>query len=195
MEHIKIKSADIIFQEISDGKGKIIISDDVYGYNFSYSWNAMGKNTSLKSFLKKIDADYFSKKLCNNLKGNLSIKKTFVSLRKYIKDCIEYDLMWYNHVEFQKDFRKKLNLFQSKTTDENYFINNIKSFYDELDFALIKDYAEREKIEKLFFSIFKEISEPWGFLYFNDHDEVLYLKKLHSDLKKTLSKPIQLCLF
>ena len=50
MEHFRINSTDIILQDFNKGEGKIIISNDSFGYNFSYYWGAMGKNTILKAF-------------------------------------------------------------------------------------------------------------------------------------------------
>lgn len=194
MEHIKIDYTDVIIQEFGDGKGKIIISNDNYGYNFSYYWNAMGKNTSLKQFIKQIDTDYFVNKLSHNIKGTINVRATFVALRKYIQECFQYELSWYEHMEFQKDFRKKLKVLQKEICSDTEFINRIQNFHDCLDYFLIKDSKERKIIIKLFEDIFKNC-EPWYFIEYNIHPEELFLIRFHSKLKKALSKPIQLCLF
>ncbi|MFA5067633.1 MAG: hypothetical protein WC466_06295 [Candidatus Izemoplasmatales bacterium] len=198
MEKIRIKKTDVIFDEKGDGKGKIIISDDKYGYNFSYYWGSMGKATTLKEFVRQIDTNYFVDKLSNRKTGNLDIRKTFVNLRKYIKSSIQYDLQWYEHTEFQKDFRKKLRSLQNDSFSvkkpDDFIITNILSFHSVLNYDLILVESERDKIKLLFSSIF-ENSDPWlNFVYFQ-HAEELFLEKLHKQIKKSLKKPVQLCLF
>lgn len=194
MEHIRIDYTDIILQDFGDGKGKIIISDDDYGYNFSYYWGAMGKDTSLKQFLQEINTDYFVGKLSSHTKGPLNVRKTFVALRKYIQESFKYELPWYEHVKFQKDFRERLKYFQKSIGHETEFIIGIEDFHNQLDYYLIEDRAERERIETLFKSIFYNC-EPWDFVENDPHPEELFLSRLHPKLKKALSKPVQLCLF
>jgi len=194
MEHIRIGYTDIILQEFGDGKGKIIISDDDYGYDFSYYWGAMGKDTTLKSFLKKINSDYFVNKLSHNLKGPMNVRKTFVALRAYIQECFQYELQWFEHIEFQRGFRKELRNFQKEVGCDTQFIQEIQDFHNRLDFYLIKERYEQEKFEKLFKDIFS-YCEPWGFIVYDTHPEEVFLEKLHAKLKEELSRPVQLCLF
>ena len=194
MEHIRIENTDVIFQEFGDGKGKIIISNDDYGYNFSYYWGAMGKDTSLAQFVQSINSDYFINKLSSSRKGDFDAYSTFVNLRRYIQECFEYELPWYDHMEFQKDYRKKLKEFQKTIASEKSFIDHITSFHNSLDYYLIKDSRERERVENLFRDIFSDC-EPWHFTECEPHPETIFLKKLHVKLKRVLSKPVQLCLF
>lgn len=194
MEKIKLGKTDVIFQEFGDGKGKIIVSDDEYGYNFSYSWGAMGKDTTLKQFVKSVGSDYFVKKLSNNVKGTMNVRKTFINLRTYIQECFEYELKWYEHMEFQKDFRERLKTLQKHVNYEHEFIDKVMSFHNQLDFYLIKNRNEMQRLEDLFKDIFNQ-SEPWHFIVNETHPEEIFLTKLHAKLKKTLSKPVQLCLF
>lgn len=194
MEHIRIDYTDIILQELGDGKGKIIISNDDYGYNFSYYWGAMGKDTTIKQFIQQINSDYFVGKLSSGKKGPMDVRKTFVNLRASIKEDFQYELKWYEHMEFQKDFREKLREFQQEVSCDHEFMQRINCFTDELDFYLIDDRGERERIEKLFKDIFSQ-SEPWNFIEYETPREEIFLKKLHAKLKKVLLKPVQLCLF
>jgi hypothetical protein len=194
VEHIRINHTDIILQEFGDGKGKIIISDDEYGYDFSYYWGAMGKDRTLKDFIKSINSDYFVNKLSHNIKGPLNSRKTFRALRKYIQECFKYELQWYDHVEFQKDFRRRLKDFQRNVTCDMEFVQEVQEFHNKLDYFLIKDNREMERVEKLFKDIFA-YCEPWYFLDFDTHPEEIFLEKLHIKLKEKLSNPVQLCLF
>ena len=192
MEHFKVNNADVFFDDLGNGKGKLIISDDEYGYNFSYYWGSMGCN--LKQFLKSIDSGYFVKKLSNVVDRPINVKKTFIALRVYLQECLSYELKWYQHTEFQKDFRKKLKEFQNNVDDKHHFIDLTQSFHNELDFYLIENVKERREVEKLFERIFSQ-SEPWNFICSNAHPEEIYLKNIHKKLQKTLKKPVQLCLF
>jgi len=194
MEHIRIDYTDIILQEFGEGKGKVIISNDDYGYNFSYYWGAMGEDTSLKQFLQSIDTGYFVGKLCTHTKGPMNERKTFVALRKYIQECFKYELPWYDHMEFQKDFREKLREYQKTISSETEFIMGITSFCDSLNFYLIDDSKERERLENLFKDIFSNC-EPWSFIENDPHPEEVFLKKLHPKLKKALGSSVQLCFF
>ena len=193
MERIRVGHTDVIFDEIGDGAGKIIISNDDYGYNFSHYWGAMGKDT-LKQFVCSIDTGYFTNKLCSHINGPMNVKKTFVGLRKSIQESFEYELEWYQHLEFQKDFREKLKKFQKEVSCREEFVNRAMSFHKELNYYLIEEDYERERIEELFKGIFSQC-EPWTFLEYNPHPEQLFLEKLHVKLKKVLSKPVQLRLF
>ena len=194
MEHIRIGSTDVVLQDFGDGKGKIIISDDEYGYDFSYYWGAMGKDTTLVNFIQSLNSDYFVKKLSHNIKGPLNIRGTFSELRRHIQECFQYELKWYEHMAFQKDFRKKLKQLQKEVSCADEFVFKLESFCDELDFYLIEDRHERERLENLFKNIFSN-SEPWYFIEHETHIEEIFLEKFHSKLKEKLSKPVQLCLF
>ena len=194
MENIRIGYTDIILQDFGDGKGKVIISDDDYGYDFSYYWGAMGKDTSLKQFLQQINTDYFVGKLSHHIKGPINVRKTFTALRKHIQECFHYELPWYEHMEFQKDFREKLKRFQKDVCSDTEFVTEIQNFHDCLDYYLIEDSAEEKRMEKLFEDIFSNC-EPWYFVEYDIHREDLFLTKLHPKLKKALSEPVQLCLF
>lgn len=194
MEHIKIGYTDIIFQEMGNGRGKIIISDNEYGYNSSYYWGSMGKDTTLKQFISSMGTDYFVKNLSSRQKGPMNLNKTFANLRAYLKESFLYELPWYEHLEFQKDFRKRLKECQKTISDNRDFIDSILSFYEKLDYYLIKDIKERRKVENIFKDVFSN-SEPWYFVEHKTHPEEIFFTKLHQKLKSKLSKPIQLCLF
>ena len=97
-------------------------------------------------------------------------------------------------MNFQKNFRECLRNFQKNVVNETEFILEIQKFPDVVDYYLIEDFKERERVEKLLKSIFDN-SEPLGFVVNNIHSEDLFLKKLHLEIKKVLSKPVQLLLF
>ena len=190
MEHIRIGRTDIM---LDDDKGKIIISDSEFGYDFSCHWGAMGKDATLPNFIQSINSQYFVKSLSHKFKGAMNVKKTFVNLRTYIQENFQHELKWYEHLEFQKDFRSKLRQLQKEISSDTEFIQKIATFHAKLDFGLIKDRQASNEMEDLFTSIFKQ-SEPWRLIYYEIHPEDIFLSKLHAKLKKTLSKPVQLCL-
>jgi len=193
MEHIRIGQTDIMFEDIDVGKGKIIISDNEFGYDFSCHWGSMGEAATLVDFIKSINSHYFVKSLSHKFKGPMNVKKTFVNLRAHIQEGFEHELEWYEHLEFQKDFRRKLKQLQKEVGDDVEFIQKVSAFHTKLDFSLIKDRQESNAMEDLFASIFKQ-SEPWRLVHYETHPEDVFLSKLHSKLKKSLSKPVQLCL-
>jgi hypothetical protein len=124
----------------------------------------------------------------------MNVRKTFRNLRKQIQQDFQYELPWYVHMEFQKEFREKLKEFQKQVCTSFEFIDRAQSFNKELDFSLIKDNSQREALEEFFEDIFSQ-SEPWNLINFDIHPEDAFLEKLHAKLKKTLSAPVQLCLF
>ena len=84
--------------------------------------------------------------------------------------------------------RETLKYFQREcenTCSEHYFVDNFfSSFVNRLDFYLIKDIYERERIEKNF----KGICEEWNFIETRPGREYVWLTKLHRKLKKILIK-------
>ena len=116
VEHIKIESTDIFLETIDERKGKITISN-TWGYNFSYSWGAMGK--PLKDFLIGCDKSYFARALCPIDKMNVFCgKRTATAIRRAIKEFLPN---WYTHTEFQKEMRKSIREVES--------IQDIHDFY------------------------------------------------------------------
>lgn len=181
VEIIKIDTCDVILQDFEPGNGKIIISDNSCGYNFSYHWGSMGKESDLKDFILRINSDYFTDKLSSPFaKGEINSRKTFANIRK----AIAIELPWYKHTEFQKNIRESLNNLQKCFYDENYLINQLSSFIDnKLNFYLIEKEWERKSIKESLKSVFSEV---WNYFEYHDPKEHVYLKKLHKKLIKKL---------
>jgi len=176
---LKIDNTDIFLEEIGENQGKITISN-TYGYNYSNYWGSMGG--TLKDFICQMNADYFSDKLLGSTSmWTFDQKNTFKEVRRHISE--EIGLPWYKHQEFQKEMRKVLNDFQQECETDTSFVDNFfSSFIDRLDFWLIKDRWERQNIE----ASFRGISEQWYFIQQKPSDKFLWLKDLHSKLKKAL---------
>lgn len=182
MELIEIGITDIVLQDFGDGKGKIIISDNDLDYNFSFYWGAMGKDTSLRQFIKEIDSSYFIGKLAPHCQGKFSSKRTFAKLRKFLREEYSNDLAWYMNMEFQKEMRCDLKRYQEDCGSEEMFVFMWDSFVDNLDYYLIENDIDRKQIE----SIFKGMCEVWHFIEKDIPSEHIWLKKLHKKLKKIL---------
>ena len=54
IKHLRIENTDIFLEDISEGKGKITVSD-TWEYNYSYYWGAMGGNIS--EFISRTNSD------------------------------------------------------------------------------------------------------------------------------------------
>jgi len=178
---IKIGKTKITLEDNGCSKGKIKIEDPDNGFYETY-WGAMGG--SLKEFLCQINSYYFSDRLLGHKSGQIfDVKSTFREVRKFIRE--ELDLPWYKHIEFQKNLREKINIFQEKCDDENsetYFVDFF-SFYlgTMLNFNLIDDRWERERVEEDF-----KISEPWHFIQTKESYESKWLKSIHGKIKNKI---------
>jgi hypothetical protein len=182
MELIEINTTDIVLQDFGQGKGKIIISDTDRDYNFSFYWGAMGKDTTLREFIKEIDSSYFIGKLAHHCQGKFSSKRTFSKLRKFLREEYSEDLAWYKNMEFQKELRHDLNRFQEDCGSEEMFVFMWDSFADNLHYYLIDNELDRKQIE----SIFKGMCEVWHFIEKDTPAEHIWLERLHKELKNIL---------
>ncbi len=185
IKHVKIDTTDVFFHNFEHGHGKLTISD-VYGHNYSHYWGAMGGD--LEEFILKINDDYFANKLMGSkTTQKMDVKKTFTSVRKYIRNEI---VPWYKHLKFQKDLREKLNNFQSECNDRpsgEFFVDLFNSsFVNRLDFYTINDYIDREEIKEAFNNI-----EQWYFIQDTDNEEYIWLKQLHKKLKKSIKQGVK----
>lgn len=177
MRLIKIGTTDVILKddEIS-GRGKIIISDSSYGYNFSYFWGSMG--CTLTEFLKDIDSHYFTKNLGTNLQ-EFNADKSFAAIRSEIKKNIP----WYKHTEFQKDMRQRLMYIQEYNCyGQESFVHELSNFVDRFDWYLIDKY-DRDELKDELDNIF---SEPWHYIVLKESRENIWLQELHKKLKEIL---------
>lgn len=188
IEILKIKTTDIIFQDFEYGRGKIIISDSSYGYNFSYFWGSMG--STLKEFLLSINSGYFVNKLSTRHQGGVCLKRTMRTIKKFIK--VDIGLQWYEHMEFQKDMREKINEFIDEYSDEispDYFGYKLEELVKSFDYDLIERGYTRDSIERDFKNIWS--GEWWHFLEYTTPQENIWLEKLHGKLKKVISKELK----
>jgi len=96
METIRIGLTDVIFKDEGEGKGKIIVSNDDWGYNFSHYWGAMG-DRNLKQFVSEINTSYFVDKLSVRRNGDLDVKKTFTNIRKRIREALSEEGFGWHH--------------------------------------------------------------------------------------------------
>lgn len=181
---IRIDDTDIYLDDHGAGKGKITVTNYNFGC-FSYFWGSMGK--SLNDFLCGINDSYFASKLNGSSKDSvMDVPKTFAAIRKYIRK--EIGLNWYEHREFQKQLREKLNQFQvscEENPSHDFFVSTFWAlFINTISYYGIYDEYERKRIE----DDFKSIDEPWHFIVEKSSKEYLFLTSLHKKIKKAINK-------
>lgn len=181
----RIDSADIILNDLGDGKGKIIISDTSYGYDFSYFWGAMG-NGSLADFLCRINSEYFTDKLGTTAKGEINTKQTLAAIRKGLKEHFYPSYPWYKNQEFQASLRASLKEMEEEGfVSPDHFFVCVDSMLGRLDYYSLESYERDDVKEILERAVF---SEPWHYLVYDEHFKNRYLMKLHKKLIKELKK-------
>jgi hypothetical protein len=184
IEKIIIGDYSFYLEEYGEGKGKVIVTGWDRDENYSYYWGSMGGD--LKSFLSKIDNGYFIGKMMDRDKQEIfSAKKTGTNIRKVWKSEI---MQWYEHREFQKDFREKLNSFLDEIIDKNHFVYEFDSFINNLDFYLIDDRCERERIKLDIMQMLG--SECWHLIETEGSRESKNLSAAFTKLKKQLKKSL-----
>lgn len=181
MLKLTIGTTDVFLEDCNEvGQGKITISNLSEGA-YNHYWPAMG--TDIKSFLLRINSDYFANKLCNTSMvfcPSLSIK----SIRKHIRDHMKHELPWYKFMSGQKELREKLKELEH-CDSEHHFIDELYTLHESLLCFDMDRHEEREFkgiIEDLF------TCEPWYFIEKRYSNEYQWLKTFHSDLKKQLIK-------
>lgn len=179
MKNLKIKQTDIFIEDFEkEGQGKITISDPWMGA-FTYSWGAMG--SKIEEFLRTINPDYFAGKLCRE-NYVFDAKTSVKNIRKYIKDELKYDLPYYKFPELQKELRTELKRLE-KCSTENEFVDACFALPERL-ICMGATYREENEFKDIISGIFK--TEPWGFIGQKPSQEYVWLKQLHSDLKRML---------
>lgn len=180
IEKIKIDDFSFYLECFGDGKGKVTITSCEKDENYSHYWGAMGMD--LKSFLKKVDNGSFLGKLMpRKSQETFSAKNTGRNIRKIWREEI---MKWYEHLEFQKDFREKLNSFLDGIIDSNHFVYEFDSFIRSLDTHLIDGYYNQKSIEDLMKDILQ--SECWNLIETEPSIEYKRLSKAFTKLKKQL---------
>lgn len=175
---LKIGITDVFLEDFGEGAGKITVSDWENGA-FTYYWGSMGEGYNLRLFLKKTNADYFARKLCNK-KDKFDAKLSVKSVRKAFRDFSQYDLPWYKYPTAQKELREAITDLENSYS-EDHFINKMCSIVDNLMCYELTREEERDFIGKLgdFFNC-----EPWHFIETKPSDEYLFLYDLHNKIKK-----------
>lgn len=185
-ENLRIGSTDIILMDYSEGSGKIIISNDGYGYNFSYYWGAMGKDTTLAQFICHISTDYFVGKLGPYEKGDIDLSKTMRNVRGFWK---KEGIPWYKEMDLQKDLRREFKSIESMCDDDRHFVDMMSrlkdSFYFSKHTVLSTGYVIKDDFEDALDHL---CSEPWDFIVNKDHKQNIWLAKFHLQLKEELAK-------
>lgn len=175
---LRIQSTDVILTDYEPGKGKIIISDDNYGYNFSYYWGAMGSG-DLRAFLCDISPSYFTGKLGTTESGGIDIKATMANVRRWWKE--DSGIAYYQNMDEQKQLRIELNMIQNLCYDEQDFVSRMSRIDEAFYFrpAMFKSDFQ-EAIEAL-------SCEPWHHIEKKEHKQNLWLNKFFTLLKKEIA--------
>lgn len=182
---LRIGDTDVILNDFELGQGKLIISNDGYGYDFSYYWGAMGKETTLKDFICHISGDYFVGKLGPTEQGDIDLKATMKDVRAYWK---KEGIPWYKEMDLQKDLRYELNKIERECYDDRHFVEMMGRIKDAFFFtqtSLSNGYVLKCDFEE---SLDELCSEPWNFIINKPHKKNVWLEKFHEKLKKALAE-------
>lgn len=175
---LRIGTTDVILNDYEPGKGKIIISDDDFGYNFSYYWGSMGKD-SLKEFLSGVDIYYFVNKLGSHENGDIDMDKTMRAVRKFWKE--DSGCKWYEFIEEQKELREKFNDLQKTCTSAHEFVDAMNNIDDNFYFSALKPLNNFQCALQLI------KNEPWHFIQYEQHKHNRWLTKFFPLLKQAIS--------
>lgn len=177
LERIRIGTTDIILEEISEGQGKIIVSDPYMG-SYSHYWGAMG--SPLPEFLNSINKEYFAQKLLDSRSiYEYCPKKTMTNIRKWVKEWLPY----YKHMEFQKHMREEIKSNFQHIESSNQFIYAWDRFVGMMDYDIIEDRWDMDEVKESF----KGVSEPWHFIGERTTRTYKWMTELHGKLKKNLN--------
>lgn len=177
MKTIQIGTTEVILQNYEINQGKIIISD-LYNGSYSYYWGSIGG--TLEEFIKSTSSDYFAGKLCNE-QHVFSGKATAKSIRRHIKQNMNYDLPWYKYMPAQKELREAINDLK-RCDSQHDAIYQIEKFKDIYAIGMGAD--EDKEFEEIMESNFN--CEPWHFLETEPSPSYRFLVKLHKELKNKL---------
>lgn len=174
---LRIDSTDVFLTNQGPGQGKLIISNDSYGYNFSYYWGSMGKGTDLKSFLLDISPGYFVGKLGPNDRGDIDIKATMKAIRK---NWVDYGYPWYEFMDKQRDLRRELRYIENHCHDDRGFVERINRLDEEFKPLYNKSCDFYKALSCI-------ITEPWNFIVNKPHKQNVWLNEFHTKLVKALT--------
>lgn len=162
---LRIGSTDVVLYDYQKNQGKIIISDDNYGYNFSYYWGSMGSD--LKDFLLHINKSYFVGKLGPVERGSIDIKVTMKNVRHWWKT--ESGIAWYNEMELQKDLRREFKIIEQLCNDETDFVSRMQNITNAFYFPKTMFTTDFED------ALIAIKSEPWHHLEYKEHKQNTWL--------------------
>lgn len=173
---LRIGSTDVILYDYEKNQGKIIISDDNFGYNFSYYWGSMGSD--LKQFLLDINTSYFVGKLGPIERGHIDMKATMKNVRHWWKT--ESGIAWYQNMDEQKDLRLEFSIIEKCCNDEQDFVHRMSNISDAFYFpkTMFKSDFE-DALEAL-------SSEPWHHIECKEHKQNTWLKGFFTKLQNQL---------
>lgn len=178
MEYIRIDTTDIFIDDQGEGRGKIIVADTQWDYNFSYFWGAMGK--PMPQFLIGTSACYFAGKLCGRFDRN---RLDFEASMKAVRRAIREEFKFWEYMPWQKELREYLRGQHCETDEEMYHLltNLDNQVWCELDYE-----EEKEVMERLM-SLFEE---PHAYIEHKSSRAVEWLEALHKKLVKTLKSQV-----
>lgn len=175
---LRIDSTDVILNDFDLGQGKLIISNDGYGYNFAYYWGAMGNASTLKDFLLHINSDYFVEKLGPIEHGTIDMVATMKGVREWWKN--ESGISWYQEMDLQKDIRREFNFIQNTCYDDRHFVELMGKIKDSFYFP---NTVYKTDFEEALDSL---CSEPWNFIINAPHKQNVWLEKFFNKLQSKL---------
>lgn len=169
---LRICDADILLDEIGPGQGKLIIASS-YDHNFSYQWGAMGKDTTLKKFIKSCDDDYLINCLNRGDRGVFDGRKTMATVRGEYRR--EFPYKWYEFKEEQREVREIFREIE-QCEDDREFIDLMQRLPDKI---ITDNYDFTEALEQF-------VQESWHHIVTGPSQATMFLKKIIKELKKKL---------
>ncbi len=176
LQKIEIGQTDIFLEDLEPGHGKITISDSYHGA-FTYYWGAMGSD--IKSFIKRIDSNYFANKLSTNSLV-FSAKESAKSVRKYIRTDMSYDLPWYKFRSAQKEMRELIKQLEYCESEQG-FVDSMIRIPDRI-YCMDLTRKEEDEFRSIIGGLFT--CEPWHFIEKSVSEEYKWLQKIHKELNK-----------
>ena len=171
---LKIGRTDVFLENgDKEGQGKTTIADPDNGA-FTFYWGSMGGD--IFDFMLRINAGYFSMKLCGN-QWVFDPKSTLKRVRREIRDTIH----WYQYMGPQKELRESIKKV-SGCTSADTFIVCCAEIVDNIKYWITYDDQEQEKdFHDTIIPIFE--TEPWHMVCEKPSQESLWLEELHGKIQ------------
>lgn len=176
VQMVRVGITKVFMEDFGENRGEITISDFENGA-FTYYWSAMGSD--LKTFLKRINKDYFARKLSTKTYV-FDAKRSVKNVRKQFREA---NLVpWYQFGSAQKELRKAINELEYANSNDE-FINMMFNIMDNVH-CFDLNYKEEKEFKELIGDFFS--CEPWHFIVEKCSDEYNWLADLHTKLIKQL---------